>query len=185
MNFCAATHAKGIVDMGKDRMCTNRRIAELGAPARKSGYPRQRGFSLVEALVGLGVFAVGMLGVAMLTTRATHDTGDSRVYSATNQFLAAKVESLGIAAAEGPATLLSRLNGLTKTPNPKVVGDIGVTLTKAVDGNNVDLVPLKAVAADKLPPLRPPYVLVFTPTYTSSMDKTSNLTPVTRVIVPW
>lgn|GEM_PF-7058151 len=153
--------------------------------------PRQRGFSLVEALVGIGIFAVGMLGVAMLTVRGMHDTTTSRVYPAAMALLTQKVEPLNNAAKIGIQPFLDVLPTLTASADPNAVGDslaksLGITLTSATDGKGVVMTGLDPKNdAAKIQLLRPPYVLVITMNYNNENKGVTTLSPVTRVFVRW
>ncbi len=152
----------------------------------------QLGFSLIEAMIGLVIFAIGILAVAQFTSGNMHDSSGAHVHSAAMQYLSQRIEPLMRAgqfdsepgSQLGPQTIVNSLGTLNKTANPQVIGDIGMTLNSAVDGNGVNLVGFRQANFPNVV-LRAPYMLVVTMSYINEAGDLVSWAPVTRVITTW
>lgn len=161
---------------------------------KKLKHPRfnQHGFSLIEAMIGLAIFAIGILAVAQFTSVNMHNSSGAHVHSAAMQLLSQRIEPLMRAgqfdsvpgSQLGAQTIVNSLGSLNKTANRQVIGDIGMALTSAVDGNGVNLVGFKQANFPNVV-LRAPYVLVVTMSYIDESGGLVSFPPVTRVITTW
>ncbi len=125
----------------------------------------QHGFTLVEVLVALSLFAVGMLGTGLLLTRNLHDAAQEHTHGLLNRAIHSENEILRRALDRSPQALQQELHRLqTGRPFPpweatEQAGDIKLRLIEARDGNGAPL--LQSPVED----WRPPYRLLIEATY--------------------
>jgi len=73
------------------------------------------GFTLVEVLVSLVLFSIGMLGVALQYAKGISNTINTEVHSSVMQIATKTIEPLNIAASQNNAALQLALNNLNTT----------------------------------------------------------------------
>lgn len=62
--------------------------------SEKEIWADQRGYTILEVLIALAVFAIGILGVATMQTRATGSTANARMYSEASELAQSRAEQL-------------------------------------------------------------------------------------------
>ena len=55
-------------------------------------FANQNGFSLIEVMIAMAVFAIGILGISSMQTKATNSTSIARVSTEQNAFAVAQME---------------------------------------------------------------------------------------------
>lgn len=145
------------------------------------------GFTLVEILVSLVLFSIGMLGVALQFAQGISNTVNTEVHSSVMQIAMKTVEPLNVAVLQGNAELQTALNNLNTNnltnalpTNNSDQNTFNVAIS-AVDNNplaQVDLTTSNDFAA-----WMPPYTVVLTITYTGKNDQQLTFNT-THVLVP-
>lgn len=144
------------------------------------GRKRQHAFTLVEVLVSLSVFAIGMLGIGLSLTKGLKNVVHNDVHSAAMRVVQQEVEPLHIAVQQGRARLQTALNAASTTQiiaEAPLQGRFSVSVNGAMDRNGLDL-----LSADTAVNWAPPYTVVLEVVYNGPKGQLKF--PTAHVLVP-
>lgn len=106
---------------------------------------QNKGFTLIEVLISLLIFSIGLLGLAMQLSRSLDATISKEVHSAVSQLVLQSVEPLNRAVDQSNQIFLNRLTdiGSNNTPafssNNSNKDNFKITVAEAIDQNNSSL----------------------------------------------
>ena len=143
----------------------------------------QQGFTLIEVMISLLIFATGMLGVAYQMSQGLKNTINTEVHSSVMQIALQSIEPLNRSINVSNTTFKNALTNLTNNGStPPFAGNTNqsrftISLDRAVDINN------KSLLAEPVANWQAPYTIVLKISY----DTTENTTLsyyTTHVMVP-
>lgn len=142
---------------------------------------KNKGFTLIEVLISLVIFAFGMLGVAMQMSKSLSSTVSNEVHSSVMQLAMQSIEPLNIAVLKSRDTFKAALNNIGNTPvfstNNSQLNNFDISLSRALDNNN------NSLFTEPSGNWAPPYTIVLKVEYTGKKNnKLSFFT--THVLVP-
>ncbi len=145
---------------------------------------QQDGFSLIEVLVSLIIFALGIVGVAQSTSQSIHINIDNNTRAIASSAASKAIEPLYIAAdnvSRGVITdatfktLLAGINSTVSSNNG--LDDYQVTVLEARDDNDIDVL-------NTLPPYAPPIRVALEVTYVGLENSNTTRAHYTFVWLP-
>ncbi len=146
-------------------------------------FNRQHAFTLIEVLVSITVFAVGLLGISYYMTRSLQNTLTTEVHASAMQISLQASEPLEQSLRSSKQQLLSTITNFQTPQIPPfniegyITEGFTIQIQQALDANDLDLntTPISDWAA--------PYTIFLNVTYT---DKKSNQTSfiTTQTLVP-
>jgi len=149
-------------------------------------YKRNRGFTLVEVLVSLVLFSIGLLGIALQFSGGIQARVNNEVHSSVMQIAMQAAEPLNNAILIDNATFLNTLMNInnagaapTFDTNNSNLENFTIAVTQAVDGS---LIP-QNLFTTPLGSWQPPYTAVLMITYLGNNGTTLNF-PTTHVFAP-
>jgi len=145
---------------------------------------KNKGFTLIEVLISLVIFAFGMLGVAMQMSKSLSSTVSNEVHSSVMQLAMQSIEPLNNAVLQNRDTFNTALNNLANfgdTPafatNNSQFKTFDISVNSALDSKNNSL--FSATASS----WTPPYTIVLKVDYTGKENNTLSFYT-THVLVP-
>ena len=142
---------------------------------------KNKGFTLVEVLISLVIFAFGMLGVAMQMSKSLSSTVSNEVHSSVMQLAMQSIEPLNNAVLQSRDTFRTTLNNISNTPafatNNSQFKTFDISVNSALDSNNNSLFSATTNS------WTPPYTIVLKVDYTGKENNTLSFFT-THVLVP-
>jgi len=145
---------------------------------------KNKGFTLIEVLISLVIFAFGMLGVAMQMSKSLSSTVSNEVHSSVMQLAMQSIEPLNNAVLQNRDIFNNALNNLATfghTPafatNNSQLKTFDISVNSAFDSNNNSLF----VATTSS--WKPPYTIILKVDYTGKENNTLSFFT-THVLVP-
>lgn len=143
----------------------------------------QGGFTLIETLVALLVFSVGILSIALHTTQSLKSRINTEVHSSVMQIATQVVEPLSQALSVNLSSFeqaLLQAKSLSKPPfvqGNDVAANFNVQLTRATDANNAELLNTPSQQ------WKIPFTVIVSVDYVSEKGEALNFS-VTRILTP-
>lgn len=148
-------------------------------------YSHHKGFTLVEVLVALVIFSIGLLGLGLQLSKNLNVTINKEVHSSVMQLVLQAVEPLNRAILQTPQTFQQTLNELSvsgATPvfetNNSQQNDFTITVALAEDSNGNSLFSSNAAS------LQPPFTVVLNVEYVAPKQTQHLNFQSTHVFVP-
>lgn len=145
----------------------------------KSGY---KGFTLIEVLVALVIFAIGLLGLGLQLSKNLNVTINKEVHSSVMQLALQSVEPLNLAILQSRSNFKQALNSLSSTPafdtNNSQLNNFTISINSAIDSNGQSV-----LSSNNLGTLIPPFTVVLNVKYTNDNGESLNFQS-THVFVP-
>ena len=142
------------------------------------------GFTLIEVLISLVIFAFGMLGVTLQMSKSLSSTVNNEVHSSVMQLAMQSIEPLNNAVSKNKDTFNTALNNLAsfgRTPafatNNSKLKTFDIQVSSALDSNNNSLFSQSTVNWS------PPYTITLKVDYTGKENTTLSFFT-THVLVP-
>jgi len=145
---------------------------------------KNKGFTLIEVLISLVIFAFGMLGVAMQMSKSLSNTINNEVHSSVMQLAMQSIEPLNIAVLRDRDAFSAALTNLANTGNTPAFAtnnsqlksfDISISSALDSDGDSLFAEPNNNWA--------PPYTIILEVEYTGVEENTLSFFT-THVLVP-
>ena len=144
------------------------------------------GFTLIEVLVALVVFALGMLSIALHTTQSIKSKIDTQIHSTVMQIASQYMEPLNRALLISPEAFSSTLNNLGNRGTDPLFAEgnpsadnFQIQIASAVDRNNVNLINTAVPPSE----WRAPFSVTLNITYTGERGETLTF-PMTHLLAP-
>lgn len=149
-----------------------------------SGMNKSIGFTLIEVLVALAIFALGMLGLGLQMSKNLNATINKEVHSSVMQLALQSVEPLNQAVLIKKENFLSALNNLNTFGQAPVFdtnnsqhNEFKISIASAIDSNG------NALLATDIDTWLPPFTVVLNIEYVKDTDNSLNFKS-THVFVP-
>jgi len=142
----------------------------------------ESGFTLIEVMISLLIFATGMLGVAFQMSQGIKNTINTEIHSSVMQVVLQTIEPLGKSILNSNSAFITELKNIQLTPpfaGASTQGNFSITVDNAKDEDNNSL--LGAEPAGKW---QGPFTVVLKVTYTILDTSTSLDFYTTHVLVP-
>lgn len=143
---------------------------------------KYQGFTLIEVLVALVIFAIGLLGLGLQLSKNLNVTINKEVHSSVMQLALQSIEPLNLAVLQSRSNFKQALNNLGVSPvfntNNSQLNDFTISINSAVDSNYQSL-----LSTDNLNALVPPFTVVLNIKYTNDNGESLNFQS-THVFVP-
>ncbi len=129
------------------------------------GRARMKGFSLIEMLVSLLIFSIGLLGVGLQLARGMKATANNDIYANAMVVSSQAMEPLNAALKQGNNNLRTALRDFSKNSkkhnmkSSAVQQNFNVTIKSARDANNINLM------AGAVGLWQPPYTVILNVQY--------------------
>lgn len=143
-----------------------------------------KGFTLIEVLISLVIFAFGMIGVAMQMSKSLSNTINNEVHSSVMQLAMQSIEPLNNAVLENRDTFNTALTNLANTGNTPAFSTnnsqlkaFNIRINSALDSNGNSLI------TNPNNNWAPPYTIVLEVEYTGVENNTLSFYT-THVLVP-
>ena len=145
---------------------------------------KNKGFTLIEVLISLVIFAFGMLGVTLQMSKSLSSTVNNEVHSSVMQLAMQSIEPLNNAVLKNKDTFNSALNNLVNfgnTPafatNNSQLKSFDIRVNSALDSNNNSLI------TESTDNWSPPYTITLKVDYAGKENTTLSFFT-THVLVP-